>query len=158
MNPILELSCDLPEIRRGVLRQIVLVRSPDDIPPAPDAETGIQQGKAIEVPFSLRPANLVDGSACVLVFGDRTFRLREGENVIGRDSANAVTLESPLVSRRHARVTIDRGRAFVEDLRSKNGTFVGNQRVQAPTEISDGAEIRIGQLWLIFHTASSASW
>lgn len=122
-----------------------------------DAETAIYQERAVAARFGVAPTDAVHRSSCVLVFGSTIFRLQEGENVIGRDSAAAVRLESPLVSRRHARVTIDGGRSFVEDLGSKNGTFVGHQRVEQPTEIADNAEIRIGHLWLIFQAAHDPS-
>lgn len=52
----------------------------------------------------------------------------EGENVLGRDEADVLEIESPTVSRRHARIVLG-DTATVEDLGSKNGTFVGNRRI-----------------------------
>ena len=57
--------------------------------------------------------------------------LEEGEHILGRDPDVEIFLDSPGVSRRHARITISAGRATIEDLGSKNGTFVGDQRVEA---------------------------
>ena len=60
---------------------------------------------------------------CWLISADRTFRLEEGQNIVGRDPGCAVWIDSPSVSRRHARITVEsRGRRVVlEDLGSTNG-------------------------------------
>jgi len=57
----------------------------------------------------------------------RVFPLRAPETVLGRDTTCAVWLESPAVSRRHARVTCDNGRFFIQDINSANGTLVNGQ-------------------------------
>ena len=57
--------------------------------------------------------------------------LEEGEHLIGRDPDAEIFLSSAGVSRRHARIGISTGRATIEDLGSKNGTFVGDQRARA---------------------------
>lgn len=68
---------------------------------------------------------------------------------IGRDAANDIALDSPKVSRKHARIE-RRGDAFVlRDLNSTNGTWVGAQRVQEYT-LNDGDSIRIGDARLVF--------
>jgi DNA-binding winged helix-turn-helix (wHTH) protein len=91
---------------------------------------------------------------CVLTWGSREFRLTEGEHVIGRDPAAGVSLDSTVISRRHARVVIARGRAIVEDLGSKNGTFVGDERLASPWTLKDGDQIRVGDFTLTFHAAA----
>ena len=48
--------------------------------------------------------------------------LGEGEHVLGRDADAAVALDSPSVSRRHARIVVTASLATLEDLGSKNGT------------------------------------
>ncbi|RAL20705.1 hypothetical protein DL240_15415 [Lujinxingia litoralis] len=54
---------------------------------------------------------------------------------LGRGPANDIVLQSPQVSRHHARLVRESGGLFLEDLSSANGTFVGGQRVQrAPVE------------------------
>ena len=50
------------------------------------------------------------------------------------------------VSRQHARITVAEGRATLEDLGSKNGTFVGDRRIETPIELHDGDEIGVGPL------------
>jgi DNA-binding winged helix-turn-helix (wHTH) protein len=74
--------------------------------------------------------------------------LDAGEHVLGRDPDVEIYLDSPGVSRRHARITIAAGRATIEDLGSKNGTFVGEQLVHGSRLLSDGDIIAIGSLKL----------
>jgi DNA-binding winged helix-turn-helix (wHTH) protein len=91
-------------------------------------------------------------AACWVVVGGREQLLGEGEHVLGRDTAAVVCLNSSSVSRRHARITIHGETATLEDLGSKNGTFVADQPVTAPTKLSDGDRIRVGTCELTFHS------
>ncbi len=61
---------------------------------------------------------------------------------LGRGLENDVVLDSLSVSREHARLVLDGG-LFVEDLASRNGTFVNGQRVQR-ARVSPGDRIRLG--------------
>ena len=84
--------------------------------------------------------------------------LEEGEHVIGRDPDVEIFLNSAGVSRHHARIRISAGRATIEDLGSKNGTFVGDQRVEGTRSLGDGDIIGVGAVKLtfrIFQTPSS---
>ena len=74
-----------------------------------------------------------------------SFELAEGENVLGRDEHLATRVNGPGVSRRHARVLVHGGRAVLEDLASKNGTFLDGERVVSPRVLEDGATIRLGR-------------
>jgi DNA-binding winged helix-turn-helix (wHTH) protein len=82
----------------------------------------------------------------VLVWEERQFPLMQGERIIGRDLDVDVTLESTTVSRRHARLQLSQETATIEDLESKNGTFVNDMRVVEATAVNDGDRIRIGSL------------
>jgi pSer/pThr/pTyr-binding forkhead associated (FHA) protein len=53
----------------------------------------------------------------------------ESEATIGRLPDNTVVIDNPAVSGHHARVFVDGDRVVVEDLRSKNGTYVNEQHV-----------------------------
>jgi DNA-binding winged helix-turn-helix (wHTH) protein len=109
-------------------------------------------GDAAEVPA--HPSGAA-ATRCWLVRGERTYRLTEGENVIGRDPDSAVWLNSSSVSRRHARITVNSigQRLTLDDLGSSNGTFVGDVRVETAAELTDGVVIKFGsvetrlQLW-----------
>jgi len=77
-------------------------------------------------------------------------RLDEGEHIVGRDPDAGVFLNQPGVSRRHARLTISAGEATIEDLGSKNGTFVGDQRVVGVRPLHGGDVVGIGSVKLVF--------
>jgi len=79
----------------------------------------------------------------------------DGENVFGRGDADVVELPSSTVSRRHACIRVDAD-AWVDDLGSKNGTFVDDQRVTAPVRLADGAQLRFASLLVTFRLARPA--
>lgn len=74
--------------------------------------------------------------------------LDEGDHVLGRDPNVEIYLDAPGVSRRHALIKIAAARATIEDLGSKNGTLVGNQRVDGSRSIGDGDVITVGSVEL----------
>jgi DNA-binding winged helix-turn-helix (wHTH) protein len=74
--------------------------------------------------------------------------LDPGEHVLGRDPDVEIYLDSPGVSRRHALITIAAEGATIEDLGSKNGTFVGERRLDGATLLHDGDIIAVGSLKL----------
>lgn len=74
----------------------------------------------------------------------------EGEHVLGRDPDVEIFLSSPGVSRRHALIRVSAGRATIEDLGSKNGTFVSDQRVDGSRSLGDGDIIGVGSVKLTF--------
>lgn len=79
-----------------------------------------------------------------LVLEDHEVALRPGENLLGRVEDGAAWIESPTVSRRHARILIEGEQAILEDLGSKNGTFLRGERIAGPTPLRDGDVIRLG--------------
>jgi len=104
-------------------------------------------GEARDTPVAGVPTRAMP---CWLVGADRTFRLAEGQNIIGRDPGCAVWLDSPSVSRRHARLTIasETRRVVFEDLDSTNGCVVRGAIVDAPIDLSDGDAVTIGSVEL----------
>lgn len=94
---------------------------------------------------------------CRVVWGERQIPLLPGENILGRSAEARVTLDLGRVSRHHARIVVNNGRAVLEDLGSKNGTFVRGQLVTNPAELADGDEICIGPVVLVFRTSSNNS-
>jgi len=86
-----------------------------------------------------------------LAFADREVALRSGENLLGRVEDGVAWIESPTVSRRHARILVEDGRAILEDLGSKNGTFVRDERIGAPTLLKDGDVVRLGRVSMTLH-------
>lgn len=76
--------------------------------------------------------------------------LKEGDHLLGRDTDVSVWLESPTVSRHHARIRVTATNVIVEDLESKNGTFVCGRRLRQPSPLADGDEIRLGSVLVRF--------
>jgi pSer/pThr/pTyr-binding forkhead associated (FHA) protein len=85
------------------------------------------------------------------------FGLDEGENLIGRDADCTVCIRSTTVSRHHARIVVRGQEALVEDLGSKNGTFLCGARVDRPTPLKDGDALQIGSISATFRTFTPES-
>ncbi len=79
---------------------------------------------------------------------------------IGRDLSNAdpayLAVRDEEASRQHARFTVQDGACWVEDLGSKNGTYVNDQRIapHAPTRLGAGDKVRVGQTTLTVRMVS----
>ena len=87
--------------------------------------------------------------------GKKKFALSEGQNIVGRDPDVDIHLEHGSVSRRHARISVRGSKAVLEDLHSRNGTFVGGRRVESPVELRDGDVIGLGPVTLTFQKLTS---
>ena len=81
----------------------------------------------------------------------RRFPLRDGESTIGRSREATVTIDDVKVSRHHARLSMEDGRCFIEDLGSRNGTFINNRPVEGGTWLRPGDMIAVGSHLLRFH-------
>ena len=92
-----------------------------------------------------------------LVSDQRELLLMDGANVIGRTEDATIRIDSPGVSRYHARILVSDGNAALEDLQSKNGTFLNGTRLSASAPLSEGDEIKIGKVVLTFRVASTTS-
>jgi serine/threonine protein kinase len=70
--------------------------------------------------------------------------LAPGEYVIGRGPEAEIFADTSLLSRRHARLTINYDEILLEDLGSSNGTFLHDQPVTEPTRVFPNQTIRLG--------------
>jgi len=95
------------------------------------------------------------GARFRLVWPGGRVALTDGEYLLGRDPDLELFMDSYDVSRRHARITIAGNDATIEDLDSKNGTFVSDRRVASPTRLVDGASIRVGSVRITFKNIQS---
>jgi DNA-binding winged helix-turn-helix (wHTH) protein len=100
------------------------------------------------------PAGLPRIATWIVCNGNQ-ISLGDGEHVLGRDADVAVPLSSPTVSRHHARIVIAGEIATLEDLGSKNGTYVRGQAVTSPVRLADGDLIRIGAFEVTFRTVAA---
>jgi len=97
------------------------------------------------------------GVKLYLVLDQREMLLMDGANVIGRAEDATIRIDSPGVSRYHARILVSDGRATLEDFQSKNGTYLNGTRLAASAPLFDGNEIRLGRIVLTFRVASTTS-
>ena len=110
------------------------------LPPLPDSTS--EAG-----PAAVRPVAEV-----LLLLGDKqlgAFSLGGGELTIGRTPGNDIVIDNVGVSRRHAVMRVQDGKAFLEDLGSANGTFVRGQKIERH-ELQDGDEIAIVKHRLVY--------
>ncbi len=82
----------------------------------------------------------------------RRIELGTGRAVIGRSSDCDIPLDVAAVSRQHAAVVEEGGQYFVEDLKSRNGTFLNNAAVVRRTPLKNGDLILICDQVLLVHT------
>jgi hypothetical protein len=80
--------------------------------------------------------------------------LMEDESSIGRVAGNAVVLPDSSVSSKHARVSRSAEGFTLEDLGSRNGTFVNGERVSEKRPLADGDVVRFGKVLLTFNVAA----
>lgn len=111
-------------------------------------------GEVVDAP---RPHRAGERPACRLLWGERVIPLPEGEHLVGRDDRALVCIDSPKVSRQHARIVVTRGGSTVEDLGSRNGTFVRGERIAGARRLADGDEILVGPVLLRFRSGSGGS-
>jgi DNA-binding winged helix-turn-helix (wHTH) protein len=89
-----------------------------------------------------------------VVWGRRVLPLVEGENVLGRDEDVSVRIDAPGISRRHALIHIRGGEATLEDLGSKNGTYLRGGRLDGRVGLQDGDVFVLGEVALVFRSAA----
>jgi len=83
--------------------------------------------------------------------------LSEGEFALGRSADCQLSLDDPLVSRRHALLVVARESVTLEDLQSRNGIAVNGQRVAGRVSLQDGDTILIGSQELTLHLSREAA-
>ena len=82
------------------------------------------------------------------------FPLAEGRTIIGRHPGCEIVFDAAAVSRQHAVVALSPDGAFVEDLQSRNGTFVNGVPLAARRRLEDGDEIGVCGQRLVFVESS----
>ena len=90
-----------------------------------------------------------------VIWQQRVIPLGPGENVIGRDADVAVCIKAGDVSRRHARIVIENDAARLEDLGSKNGTFLMERRLEDEVVLRNGDSFRVGHQRFVYSNSLS---
>ena len=120
---------------------------------APLIRTVHRVGYALEMPPAPphRAAATPSVAARWLTLGQRRLSLAPGENIVGRDEAATVRVDDPMVSRRHARIVVSDAGVLIEDLGSKNGTFIDGRPVAAdPMPLRDGIRLAFGTVLAVY--------
>lgn len=76
----------------------------------------------------------------------REIRIGVPEFIIGRGEDAHLKPTSDLISRQHCRIKLDQGKVIIEDLKSRNGTFVNGQALTGPHVVKSGDLLRVGRL------------
>ena len=76
----------------------------------------------------------------------RSFVINGETAQIGRGAANQICLDEPSVSRKHARIYGHNGQYFIEDLQSRNGTWINGNVIQSGVrlQVKEGVPIAVG--------------
>jgi hypothetical protein len=88
-----------------------------------------------------------------LRYQQHDYELAEGQFAIGRNSSCQLAIDDPLVSRRHAILTVQQDRLFLEDLQSRNGVLVNGRRISGSVEVKAGDRVMIGAQELTLHSS-----
>lgn len=94
-----------------------------------------------------------DGGRLVFDSGPRSgeaWTIRGSKVKVGALDENDLVLDAPTVSRFHAQIYVGRGRLEVDDLGSRNGTFVNGTPVRARSEVLPGDVVRFGEVEMIY--------
>ena len=102
----------------------------------------------LENPILIVSSGSNNGTRCVLE--NETF-------LVGRDPTCELALTEREISRHHIKVTRQSGKFFIEDLDSKNGTWVTGEQLKGERLLNDGDEINLGQVVKITFIESEAT-
>jgi predicted component of type VI protein secretion system len=87
----------------------------------------------------------------------RRILLDRPELIVGRGESSGLVIPDRQVSRRHARIRQEEDHYILEDLGSKNGTFVNGQEVTQPHALQDGDEIQVALCCKLAFVAAEAT-
>ena len=76
--------------------------------------------------------------------------LGSGTSVLGREAGCEVFLPDKTVSRRHAQIIFRQNGYFLEDLHSRNGTYVNGRKIEEPLRLSDQDQIQLYDVTLTY--------
>lgn len=91
-----------------------------------------------------------------LSVGGKVFEFDRPVNLIGRGKDCTIVVLDPSVSRMHTKITVDEdGRLRVEDLRSSNGSFLNDQRIES-AYLKHGDRLRVGNVDFVVELSDEA--
>jgi DNA-binding winged helix-turn-helix (wHTH) protein len=102
-------------------------------------------------------AAIPESADFALIYNEKEFPLRDGVHLVGRAADAAVPLYGSAISRHHARIVVTGPSVTIEDLESRNGTFVNGVAVRGVVALHSGDEISIGKERLVLWSRTSAT-
>ncbi len=76
--------------------------------------------------------------------GERRIKVERERTTLGRSRDADIFIPDQWLSRMHAEILLDHGGLVIADLGSKNGTLVNGSRIQGPTALQEGDQIKLG--------------
>ena len=92
-----------------------------------------------------------------VIWGNQSMAISEGDTILGRALDATLRFDVPGVSRLHARLSVGGATVEVEDLGSRNGTYVRGEKISGRAALADGDELRIGPVSVIVRLVSPDS-
>jgi predicted component of type VI protein secretion system len=89
--------------------------------------------------------------------GSKVRLFQQPEVIVGRDPTCDCLLDEDSISARHARFSYHHEQWWLEDLASTNGTFLNNAKLDTPTVVITGDELRAGEVCLVIAIAGDVS-
>lgn len=171
---VAELGADRKELmlRLKELEELGLIRSGSadpvnpfepktaPIPVSEDAEVTRVERATLErkmlAPKTVARAKTIVGSMTPDDNPEAVHPLLDGEYVIGRAPGSGIVVSDGSVSSQHAKLTRTAEGFVLEDLKSRNGTFVNGEKVDKPRLLLDGDLVRFGKMIMTFNLAQEA--
>lgn len=118
----------------------------------PPVEATVVGGNATVISGMATPSTprLPKGKLIVVQNGAKSeFTIQQAETILGREATNPVVIRDPMASRRHAKIVIENGEFWIEDLKSLNGTRVNGEVITRRKLVSND-QIKIGDATVTF--------
>jgi pSer/pThr/pTyr-binding forkhead associated (FHA) protein len=130
------------------------VATPSPAPPPPAATAEAPSSAATERGVARRPSIEAELVATLTADDGTLHPLLEETSTIGRTAANTIALRDASVSAKHALVVRSAEGFVIEDVGSRNGTYVNSEKLTEKRLLADGDLVRLGKIILTFNLAA----
>ncbi|MFH1923148.1 MAG: SpoIIE family protein phosphatase [Planctomycetota bacterium] len=84
---------------------------------------------------------------------DREYELVDKEILVGRDQSCQIAIDADSVSRQHARLALENGTYVIEDLQSRNGTYLNGEKIEGKVRLKEDDRLEIGVTAFVFRSS-----